>query len=61
MAVSSEIREADQATRIAILNKIATEVENGTYNIVDLAKAYNLVTQSDAPHDPAKTRVGGFA
>lgn len=62
MAASTELREADQAARIAILNKIAKEVDAGSYNIVQLAQAYNYVTQSAAPHDPeAKSRVGGFA
>jgi hypothetical protein len=59
VAVSPEIREADKEARIAILNKITKEVEHGTYTIVDLAKAYNYVTTTDAPHEPSK--VGGFA
>lgn len=56
LAVSSEIREADQAARVALLNKIteaAAEAEHVSV-LVDLAQAYNLVTQTAAPRDPSR-------
>ena len=61
MAVAPEVRDADKEARVALLNKITKEVDGGSYNLLDLAKAYNLVTASDAPSDPAKVRTGGFA
>ena len=56
MAVSKEVREADQATRIALLNDIKDEIGGGQYSILDLAKAYNYVTQNEAPREPSQMR-----
>lgn len=62
MAVSPEIRDADKAARIAILNQITEFTPQANLAaLVELAKAYNLVTANDAPSDPAKVRAGGFA
>jgi hypothetical protein len=58
MAVSKEVRESEQATRIALLEGIKKEIGAGTYNLIDLAKAYNFVTQTDAPKEPSRAYVG---
>jgi hypothetical protein len=63
MAVSSEVREAEQEARIALLKQITADVAKDPHInvLLQLAQAYNLVTANDAPHDPSKTRAGGFA
>lgn len=62
MAVAPEIRDAEKAARIALLEAITEFVPNANSAVlVELAKAYNLVTATDAPSDTSKVRVGGFA
>lgn len=60
MAISPDIKEADKEARIALLKKITEEVEADPHvnTLYQLAQAYNLVTQNDAPQEAARTRIG---
>lgn len=60
MAISPDIKEADKEARIALLKKIAEEVQGDPTvdTLYTLAQAYNLVTENDAPQEAARTRIG---
>jgi hypothetical protein len=58
MAVSQEIRDAEKATRTALLEAITAKVTSSTSvsQLLQLAEAYNKVTSTEAPRDASAVR-----